>query len=133
MIPKSAVKGFRELLSNVDDFGLRGMFKEASPPPNPRPNSVRYSPREVTPSAPPMQQNKGKSVQSFEQYTGGPMRRDNRPKLPKEMSEDYRKYGQQRIKETGSLKGQMRVNYEGVEYDLRKTPKTLSQVNLLLK
>jgi len=37
MIPKSAVKAFGELLSNVDDFGLGRMFKEASPPPKPRP------------------------------------------------------------------------------------------------
>jgi hypothetical protein len=37
MIPKSAVKAFSELLSNVDDLGLNKMFKEASPPPKPRP------------------------------------------------------------------------------------------------
>jgi len=37
MIPKSAVNAFADLVGGVNDWGLNKMFKEASPPPKPRP------------------------------------------------------------------------------------------------
>ena len=116
MIPKSAVNAIGELLikaqKNVDDF--------------PPLNSVRYSkPKPRVPSQPMTPSKRGKSVPGFEDYTGGKVRREKRPQLPDEYAEEYRKYGQQRIKETGSLKGQMKVNHEGMEFDLKQNSKPL--------
>ena len=88
--------------------------------------SVRHTPSTPKPSIPPMRRTRtGKSVEGFEDYTGGTMRREKRPTLPKEYADEYRKYGQQRIKETGSLKGQMRINYEGQEFDLKQNSQPL--------
>lgn len=56
-----------------------------------------------------------------------------RPKLPKEMAAEYRQYGQQLIRDQGSLQGQMKVNYEGTTFDLKSNGTKLKSGELSLK
>jgi|TARA_R100000084_G_C4616222_1_gene130672 hypothetical protein len=59
--------------------------------------------------------------------------RQARPRLPKDMAAEYRKYGQQLYRETGSLNNQMQVNYGGTTFDLKSNSTFLKSGDLSVK
>ncbi len=59
--------------------------------------------------------------------------RTSRPKLPKEMAAEYREYGQKLLREQGNLQGQMKINFEGTTFDLKKNSKPLKFGDTSLK
>jgi len=56
-----------------------------------------------------------------------------RPKLPKEMAAEYREYGKQLLRDQGNLQGQMKINFEGTTFDLKKNSKPLKSGEPSLK
>ena len=59
--------------------------------------------------------------------------RPARPKLPKDVSAEYRKYGQQYYKEHGTLSGHQPLTYEGNTFDLKSNSKFLKSGELSVK
>ena len=76
------------------------------------------------------------SLQISEQFKGNinhKPKRPHRPRLPREYSKDFHAKGKSHIKENGSLEGQMRVNYNGYEFDLKQNSKPLKDGSPSLK
>ena len=76
---------------------------------------------------------KGTPVEGFEEFTGGQMRRQQRPRMSPEDAASYRQYGKDLIEKQGNLDGQMRVNSNGMEYDLKQNSKPLADGSPSLK
>lgn len=62
----------------------------------------------------------------FSTFVNQKVRREARPKLPSEMAESYRSYGQDLLQSQGTLKGHMKVNYAGQEFGLKSNTQTLA-------
>lgn len=57
----------------------------------------------------------------------------SRPKLPKDVGAEYRKYGQQYYKEHGTLTGHQTLTYKGNTFDLKSNSKFLKSGELSVK
>ena len=71
--------------------------------------------------------------EQFKGYTDQKPKRQRRPRLPREYSKDFHQNGKKLIKENGSLDGQMKINHNGYEFDLKQNSKTLKDGSPSLK
>ncbi|AFK66502.1 hypothetical protein SYPG_00052 [Synechococcus phage S-CBP3] len=69
----------------------------------------------------------------FSAFVNQKIRREARPQLPSDMAEQYRNYGKDLLAKQGSLKGHMKVNYEGQEFGLKSNTQQLASGEPSLK